>query len=279
MPKKRPWNLWPQKFKEELNSVAGVTGFGGAAMSIAGMTIMAGTVGLVTSGAGAVITALTFAYAGYKAIPAKFINAESVVGISFNLRELSNIYPPIKKLAIVGPESAGKTTLKTNLAFEARTRQRTQLLSAQIVAIPDSPPKYLAVIDGAGEKFYQQFEIAKQADYICIVIDHNISDIDIKLSSDRIQQNTDFLDQVRNMLSEERLPRKNWIEILINKHDLWGNASTIQQAKFDDFCKSELVKWQGSNLADHVDMHPHSNERTGDVNKFMEVLKRSLKNN
>jgi hypothetical protein len=273
---KRLWKAWPDKFKQELNGIAGITSIGGAVTAAAGFAIFAGTVGVVTTVVGIVITGGTFLYAGIKAIPKKFDAPETMVGRKLKLLELSNVFPTPKRLSIIGIQSAGKTTLKNNLAFNLSANNHTLQLTAQIVTIPDAPPRYLAVIDGAGERHGQQFEAAKEANFLCIVIDHNSSSNNNQVSDERLQRTAEFLTQVRNSLIDLNAERKTWIEILINKTDLWESAPPDQKRKFDNFCNNELSKWQSSNLADTVSIYKHSNEKRQDINRFMDYLKSSL---
>ncbi len=280
MSHKRNWKLWPKKFGEELNGVGGVTSIGGTIMTVAGFGALAGPVGLFIGCLGAVVATGTVFYAGYRAIPEQLLNADKLVGQTFRLNELDKFYPPIKKLAIIGPQGSGKTTLKSNLAFETINRLRTQSIIAQVVSIPDSPASHhLAVLDGAGEWFGQQFDLAKNAEFVCIMLDHNVSDSENKLSSQRLEQNRIFLDQVRKEISTNNIVAKKWIKFLINKQDLWERFTPAQKLKFDTFCQDVLNTWKASNLAEEVDMYNHSNERTGDTTKFMNILKTTLRTN
>lgn len=273
---KRPWKLWPSRFKEELNSIAGVTGIGGLVTTAAGMTILVGTIGSIVSGIGIFIASGTVVYAGFKAIPAKRNTAESLIGKNLKVTELLNIHPPVKRLAIIGPENSGKTTLKKNLAFEPHHYQRTQTVTAQVVTIPNSPTMYLAILDGAGEWYNQQFEAAKEADFLCVILDHNYSHTDSSLSTERLNDTKRLLQQVRKILADSHLKRKVWVEILVNKKDLWENASQLEVNDFMQFCNEEKSRWENANLADVVNINHHSNGRTSDIARFMDLLKNSL---
>lgn len=273
----RNWKSWRKRTADELNGIAGVTGIGGTLMGAAGLTVFAGTAAAsALSGGGALIAVGTVLYAAWKAIPPILMQPEQLVRQSIQLTELDQVYPPLRKLALLGPTAVGKTTLKQALSLESIGRTQTQTITAQIISVPLTPPKYLAVLDGAGEWNTQQFRIAEAADYLCLILDHNLSHTDSALSRTRLTEIDHLFGQLRNHLIQAGLPRKRWIEILINKRDLWQTASQQDQNEFRAFYEDQLQKWKNSNFADSVTMHHHSNERIEDISRFMSLLQTSI---
>ncbi len=273
---KRRWSTWKKRIFNELNGVSGLVGVGGTAMTIAGLASPSSTTSTSISILGAALALGGIGYAVWEAVPPVMSSVENLVGKTIAINDIKDVYPQILTLAIVGPSRAGKTTLKNRLSFQERPQQRTQSATAYIVTVPTTPLSYLAVLDGGGERYSQQFKIAEPSDYLCIVLDHNISDIDPTLSDERLSEIRDFLNQVREHLVEVKAPRKRHIEFLINKRDLWQLANTEQQNRFKQFCDEQIQKWRDGNIADSVQVYHHSNDNGDDMTRLMRVLQNLL---
>jgi hypothetical protein len=273
MAQKRRWVQWPSRIAEELNGVSGVAGVGGGIIGIASWTLLGGNMALMLAATGTVITIGAFGYAIYKAVPPLMKRPEDLVGCNVSLDELKNIFPKITSLAIIGPTQAGKTTLKHRLSFDIASPTRTQQASAYVTSLQTTPPKYIAILDGGGERYPQQFKLAEICEYLCIVIDHNISDTDPAVDESRLHDHEAFLKQIRHHLDESNAPTKQWILFLANKHDLWKCAAPEQRVNFDRFCKNEIEKWKQGRFANTVDLYEHSNDIPNDIARFMTLLK------
>ena len=241
-------------------------------MGVAGFTPLAGTAAPLLMGVGASVAVAAFGYAVYKAIPPVLRRPEDAVGETIDISELDDIYPPLLRLAIVGPTKAGKTTLKNRLGFQKKPDQRTQSVTAYILFVPATPPKYVAILDGGGERLPQQFRISELAHCLCLVLDHNESDSETALVRERLNDHTEFLTQIRYQLNDANCTRKRWIEILINKRDLWEKAPPEEKADFESFCKKEIEKWSSGGFAETVASNRHSNEIGDDIARFMSQI-------
>ncbi|MEO6824911.1 MAG: hypothetical protein ABI167_09375 [Nitrosospira sp.] len=270
---KRRWAQWPSRIAEELNGVSGVAGVGGGIMGIGSWTLLGGNMALMLAATGTVITIGAFGYAIFKAVPPLMKRPEDLVGRNVSLDELKDIFPRITSLAIIGPTQAGKTTLKHRLSFDVAPPTRTQQASAYVTSLQTTPPRYIAILDGGGERYPQQFKLAEICEYLCIVIDHNISDTDAAVDESRLHDHEAFLKQIRHHLDESNAPTKQWIHFLANKHDLWKCAAPQQRMNFDRFCKNEIEKWKQGRFAKTVDIYEHSNDTPNDIARFMALLK------
>jgi len=270
---KRRWSIWLPRLISELNGTNGLAGAGGLTVSAAGLTIFSGTASTVLTALGLLIGVSAVGYAVYKSIPPKLRNAEDVVGEILATDELDGIHPPIKKLAIIGIGQAGKTTLRDRLSFDVSKAERTQQVTAKIVSLHSARPTYLAILDGGGEKYAQQFKIAEIADCLCVVLDHNSSDTSKALSKTRVAQHRGFLSQVKHHLNEAGCEKKNWTRFLVNKHDLWKLRSSAERSEITEFAAQEAEKWQAANLSEHVDYVSHSNAKAQDIAEFMTYLR------
>lgn len=277
---KRDWKAWPGRIPGELNGVSGVAGIGGAAMGVAGATVLAGTAAATALmfGGLAVVVGVS-GYALLKAVPPKYLRPQDLVGRSISLADLERFCPSLKKIAFIGPRLAGKTTLKNRLIFEPKTeyRDRTDTIAAHIVPLPFNPPVYVAVIDGQGDRYTQQFKIALPADIVCIVIDHNKSDSDTSISDERLNETETFLTQIRGHLSENNAPKKERIDFLINKRDLWESDTQVRRDKLIQSYQEEVRKWKEGNFSLVVSSSLHSNENGDDIARFVKGLGALLK--
>ncbi len=275
MPSKRRWGEWPKRVSQELNGVAGVAGLSGVAVSAGGLTFLAGATATALTGVGAVALLGAVGYAAYKAIPRPMQRPEDMVGKIIGIDELDNVDPPIKTVSFIGASQAGKTTLKNRLAFDFSPIDRTQSLSAYVVSLQTVPPSYVAILDGDGDKHAQQFKLAEKCDFLCIVGDHNKSDVTTAINSSRLAEHQAFLKQVRHHLDLSRAGQKLWVQILINKHDLWSSESQDKQTTLRQFYAAEAETMRQGKYASNVDCRIHSNDDANDVARFMEQLKRS----
>jgi len=272
---KRKWSIWPGRTAAELNSVSGVAGVGGAAVGIAGWSLLAGTPALVLTSFGSFVMVAAFGYAVYKGFPPVLRRPEELVGQIVTIKELDFISPKITTLAIIGPSKAGKTTLKDRLTFSVSGYVRTQDVTAHIVALQTTPPTFMAILDGGGEKYAQQFKIAESCDCLCAIIDHNASDTDASVDPQRLLEHEAFLKQIRHYLDENNSAPKRWVQFLVNKHDLWANASAGEQADLTKFCTDEVGRWRQGNRAARIEIANHSNSDASDISGFVDLLKRT----
>ena len=269
----RRWSRWPKRTAEELNGISGLAGLGGAAFGVGTWAAISGPVGLVLAGAGLVITAGTLGYAIYRAVPPKLKRAEALVGQTIELQELASVREQLPRLSIVGPSMAGKTTLKDRLTFSGPTTTRTQKMTAYVAATQSAPPSFIAILDGGGEKYPQQFRLAEHCDCLCLVVDHNASDVDSKVDPVRLAQHEEFLRQIRHYLDENSCQPKRWIRLLVNKRDLWNSASAAERAMLVAFYTKELAQWKHGPRSGDVELLLHSNSDPIDVAKFAELMK------
>ncbi len=272
---RRNWRSWPGRIAEELNGVGGVSGIGGAILGAAGLTFFAGPTAIALATFGGIWFIGSAGYAVYQAVPPVRWRPEDRVGQIIPLSDLQNAHPAIPTLAILGLGQAGKTTLRNRLSFDAGRVDRTQSITAYIASLPTTPPKYLAILDGGGERWAQQFKIAEISDYVCIVVDHSISDDDVRVNDERVAAHAEFLKQVRHHLDESAAQKKGWVKLLLNKRDLWERASADEQARLIELGVSELEKWR-QGRAQSATSARFSNERPNDVAELMTFFRQSV---
>lgn len=268
----RRWKTWPGRTARRLKGAPGAAVVMGVAVAVGAWKLLPdGLAGILGPG-GVVLAAGGIGYAIWKATPPSMKRAEAFVGRMIPLGALDRFFPPLPKLAIIGPADSGKTTLKSRLSFRAPPGTRTPWPSAYIAAVPSTPPGYLAVLDASEETYTQQFRMAEACDFLCIVMDHNAADATIALSPSRLKEQEVFLKRIRRHLAESPAGRKQWIQILINKRDLWQKSTPDERVAFDYLCAKEAGNWKERNLAETVESHPHSNRKAKDVARFTDAL-------
>jgi hypothetical protein len=258
---KRSWKQYPKNLKDELNGFSGLAGTGGLFGAIASAFAAPASIASVATGAAALVGVAAFGIAAYRAIPPAHLDPKDLTGNSVALPILASIFPKISTVGIVGISQAGKTTLRHALMHQNAPPTRTQHGKAFIMALQSTPQKYIALLDGAGEQYAQQFEIAALADIVVILLDHNDTSTDIRLKQKRIQAHVAFLTQVKHHLIHNGIAKKKAVIFLKNKSDLWCRAPAGEKKNFEDFCENESQKWLGV-LADNVVKENHSNEKS-----------------
>lgn len=280
MTSRRRWSLWPKRFIQELNPTSGFAGLGGTILTIIsfiGWNAFSGPVSVVFGVLGIIIITCAITIAAYKAIPPALRNAADYVGQRLSLDKLDQIDPPLPKLGIVGPGMAGKTTLLSKILHQAPPQQRTQEVHFFIAVLQTSPMRYLAMLDGPGQMFAGQFEIASYADILLIILDHNDSNHERSTDRTRIRSNIEFQEQLRDFLGK-RPQKLSFVHLLLNKRDLWGDVSvpTPEQLHLKKFLVDEEKKWKHSNLAKEVNSVEYSNFNNGDIVALLDCIVQRL---
>ena len=185
---------------------------------------------------------------------------ESLVGKELPLTVLKDIHVAVPTLCIVGRQSAGKTTLKQAIPNLSADLVRTQIISAFIVPLAINPIQYVAILDGNGSIYSQQFKIAKRTDMICVVLDHNELSTDSAVDDIRLDSQVELLLQLRHFFEQFRTSRASRIHFLLNKRDLWQTADQASQTKLRAFVTAEAEKWKDGRWANEVSMSEHSKQ-------------------
>lgn len=278
---KRPWRLWIGRWIQELNGTSGLAGLGGlclAIVSFMGGNASSDKIAAFTGWLGIVITLVAIGIAACRAIPPKFRHPTDLVSQRLTLDKLNTINPPLFKLGVVGPEMVGKTTLVNRILQQVPPCQRTQGVHAYVTALQTSPMRYLAMLDGPGQMYADQFEIASHANILCIILDHHSSDSEKRIDENRIQSHMLFQEQLRGYLAKQ--PRKPiCIHLLLNKQDLWDDNSvpTAEKEKLRRLLFNEERKWQDSNLIRTVTSAEYSNRSPNDVAILMNQIRDFLR--
>lgn len=275
MKKSRDWTQYPKNINRELNGTSGLAAVGLGIASVVGLAssaFAASGLGIAITGSGVLLTACAIGKSLWNAVPEQFCNPSDLVGQQFALAELPNIRGNVKKLCVVGPTKAGKSTLVKVLLSQDFPNQRTSEIYASIAVLPSAPLKYLILLDGSGGQFGDQFEIARYADVILVVFDHEESDDVEQLDKARLDKSKEFSDQLIGFLSKHKNTTTELVHILLNKRDLWERLSIADQNYITRFLNEEQEKWTRANVASNVSSEAHSNFETEDIGILVRKL-------
>jgi hypothetical protein len=127
------------------------------------------------------------------------------------------------------------------------------------------------VLDGSGDAYYQQFEVAVDADFLGIVLDHNPHSDAPMLDQARLREHEEFLKQLRKYLTGNNTIKNH--EFLLNKRDLWEKDPSKTQLL--DWFNQQVEEWRGAFQGTNVDSRPFSNRITEDGPSFLERVARA----
>lgn len=248
----------------------------GGALTIAGFYTQ-GVARWVFIGAGLLIILPTVGLAIIRAIPPRLVSPAQVEGIELFIDDLNSIDPPVATVGIIGPEKSGKTTLR-NLLLQTPTAQDiTQRVTAHVSSIIKNPTTFLAILDGRGEAYAHQFEIAENASILCVLMDHHLVDGQTTLSPERLEGHRQFGKQVREHLSgrwTKRMPTNSLrVHVLLNKKDEWAKAGPADTQTLMDLLNNEQAQWRALRWVDTVTGSPHSNLESGDISQVANAIR------
>ncbi|MEN3756541.1 GTPase domain-containing protein [Aeromonas veronii] len=261
--KKRRWSTFTQQFMAHLTASSAVLGLMGIVISAIGATISKPQ--LLYIGFGTVL--LVILYAVCRSIPPKLKSASEFVGQDIAIDELDDIFPPILKVGIVGSTQSGKTTFLRQALQKAPETTRTNRVYASIVALQKAPTKYIALLDGDGDQFSQQFQVAEHADLLLVFLDHSLGNDSIEKSTVRIEEHDRFIKQLISHIKNGRIRRAH---VLLNKRDLWETADDVSELK--QWFEVHIQQLRQLGCIEHVTSDLHSNLISTDIGKIIRII-------
>lgn len=261
---RRKWTTWPRRFNRALGRTSGIVGVVGLTFAAVGASVSAPVL-LVLGGLTACGSLL---YAGVQGIPPKLISAEELVGTDVPFTILEEIDKPILKLGIVGYTQSGKTTFLRTALHQPSSEERTNDMYARVLTLQTKPTTYVALLDGDGEQYPQQFAVAENADFLLVFIDHNDGNDKTAKSNSRIEEHNRFLEQLEYYIRNRR--RLLRLHIVLNKRDLWENSKSAEELK--EWLLDHVQRWERANIADTITSDIHSNRNVDDNNKIIRQI-------
>ncbi|MFW2791997.1 GTPase domain-containing protein, partial [Acinetobacter baumannii] len=203
----------------------------------------------------------------YISIPERKLVLKKQVGKKLTLDQVSEIYPKPFLLGIVGETKTGKSTFMYKSLHSTKQASRTNEIYGEVIPIPESSDQYFVVIDGDGDKIYQQIDIMNRVDCLLVFVDHSESHQKKQVSLDRLKSHENFLKNLSDCLLG--YSRKYRIHIVLNKQDLWEGSSR----------KEDLLKWfttnteaLGSKLNCTLTTNMHSNLQVDSVSSLLHQI-------
>jgi len=150
---------------------------------------------------------------------------------------------------------------------------RTNNVYATILALQTSPTIYIALLDGDGDKNIQQFEVAKNADFLLIVVDHAEGNTKIAWSKKRIEEHDRLLKQLEFTIKQHK--QLKHLHIILNKRDLWEKSKTA--VELQKWFESHVNHLNKANVAKEITSDVHSNMITSDMGKVIRQITEKAK--
>jgi len=131
---------------------------------------------------------------------------------------------------------------------------------------------YVALLDGDGGQLFQQFEIAKNADFLLVFVDHNDGDDETRRSMERITDHDMFLKQLESVLKDrEPLSR---LHLVLNKQDLWQKSKSAKELQ--EWFLEHARQWERIGIAKNITYDIHSNKSPSDVSQIIQHIREEV---
>ncbi|HMU05634.1 MAG TPA: GTPase domain-containing protein, partial [Saprospiraceae bacterium] len=170
-----------------------------------------------------------------------------------------------------GASESGKSTLVKRLISQPPENVRTSEVYATVFVLQSVPQKYVALIDGDGSQYYQQFKVAEYASSLIILLDHNISDKKIETNIDRIKEHDNFLYQLEAILKKDnKLSSLKYIHFLLNKRDLWENATDVKT--LENWFSDVTTRWKNFGFSIDITSTHYSNKFPDDLVTLINLI-------
>lgn len=262
---------WWKGFKEELSHIAPLTALAGVG---AGGVALAGSV-LLSGGAVLLVVGGSIGIAAYRSFPLPSVDPESIVGQTFSpLSSIPQLSEDVPFVGVFGETKTGKSTLLRKLQLDTQRPKPTRGLYAAALRTHGPNPKVFFLLDGEGESPAEQSRICKDADLLFFIVDHNLSDTDIRISGSRKDEHMKFWKDMATFF-KDRTSEVARIHILLNKKDCWQKSTA----------KSEFLGW-GDELVNTIKLgvrcggvtiDPHSNFETDDVSTVWSKIEETIR--
>lgn len=298
---KRDWSKYPARLIKSYSGLSGVgLGISGFVLTVGALIPGVNIAEMIILGLGAGVGGISILGGAISAIPEEFREATKLVGKYETLANLADINPPLYRIGIVGISQSGKSTLVKSFARihpnkrkEGKTEGRTNELYIYIhgLFIPElndttgNFAKYLGIIDGDGGAFNQQFKIAEESDFLCIVLDHNSigkesrkSKNIAQINNDRLTKHDEFLNQIYVHLKNTRANKPlSHIHFLLNKKDFWQKNDSSSSNELGIWFNKHIQEWKSNaHFIKKVTFDYHSNQQVEDIEKLEHRILESI---
>jgi len=268
--------LWFKQFgsrlQQQLNFWSGTAGAAGVVLTLAGLGV-SNPAKKILIGLGVVVFVIVLAVCVVKAWPPPMDDPVKLVGRPLQIADLDRIHPRVPAVGIVGPAGVGKSTLKRRLLLQPAPakRERSYSVTAHIGPVIPEPLTYIALLDGRGDSYDHQFDIADKADIIIMMLDDSDLDSGPIIDEVRMKDQREFGEQIRDRLTNKlhRVPR---IHIILNKKDRWETGTEEEQKTLREFFKAEVRKWETA-YGNEVTNAQHSNASAQDMTNMVAEIK------
>lgn len=267
---KRNWKAWPKEFKSKLDATNSIIGISSAGIGGVGLIVSQP----VVAGLGFGAAVLVAAWSAVTSFPVKLISPEHYLHQKIDDFSLIGTFDPnLTLVGFVGPSRAGKTTLLNYINYEVESvQERTDNIYFVVSLNSGNPNLYYGILDGAGQQYYQQFQIVGKSDIAYIFLDHSSVRDSMSVDFDRLKEHEAFLNQLSGYLRKEKKQLKS-LHFILNKKDLWETSP--QRVDLESWLDNQVGRWKEfSNFP--ITKSYHSNFVTADKLKLENELRNLL---
>ena len=183
-------------------------------------------------------------------------------------------YSYIPIFGVIGIGDVGKTSLIEEILELDRTKDETRGKYVYIQDfLIDGEIKYIAFLDGTGQRNSIQMEIVRKVQHLIILIDHNLSATDIRFNPDRKDEHSFFLENVRDEIQNGKI-NIDKLFLLFNKEDLWKQNPLEVKEEINKYFKEEISKFR--HTFPELKAQIFNTEENHYRKKFLEDIKRIL---
>lgn len=236
--------------------ISGLAGVGVGGIALAESFLLSGGAVLVVVGG-------SIGIAAYRSYPEPLTDPESLIGQTFSPpSSIPALTEDVPFVGVFGETQSGKSTLLRKLQMDTEKPTPTRGLHATALRTNGLNPKVFFLLDGEGENPAEQSKICIKADLLFFIVDHSLSDIDVRISNERKNDHMLFWKNMSPFFND-RDKDIDKIHVLLNKKDCWqGSSSAPEFASWGD----ELTELINSRVrCDDVTVEPHSNFETNDI--------------
>ncbi len=248
------WKTWRRKAYDGVTAAGAVVSVvavaAGGIVFLVPATAGAAAVGLAAAAVAG--TSWAFVRAG---LPRKLLEAKDIVGEWRSIDDAKQLRD-VMFVALVGPSRVGKSTLLERLINKSPGNRRTTAAGFVVVPLAVKGQTLVAVLDGAGDLFHQQFAVADLSHVLLVVLDHNSSDQQPAVRDERLAEHAEFLRQLHTHVGAAS-SKPRWVHLLTNKADLW-DADKEAAARLGGWMSQMSLEFSGAWGV--VTCGPHSNQ-------------------
>lgn len=192
--------------------------------------------------------------------------------LSLPIATALNKFPYLTIIAANGIKGTGKSTLLFHLIKKSEIPEPTRYHHAYITNFSNTKIRFAVILDGAGQIPAQQNKIMELSEILIVVLDHNPSDTINEISTERLDENKNFITDLSERISINKSNKIKEIIILVNKSDLYEKIHHSFEKIIVPHLQPAIDHLMSQNRHIAVRIQAHSNHKSVDINNLTSLL-------